>query len=180
MTAGVVLVFGLGLLFIVAEVLLPSFGMFGAAATMCLLGSIGWAYSIDSSFGTTLLVAAVVLVPAFLVFGLRLFPKSVLGRRFTARGYSFDDGRAVDRRDSGLAGKRGVVESQLRPAGIARIDGRRVDVVSRGELIEAGTPILVIEVSGNRVVVARDPSDGRSRSGGAFESPTDAPTPAQP
>ena len=43
----------------------------------------------------------------------------------------------------------------LRPAGHATIDGRRVDVVSRGEAIEAGTRIRVIEVAGNRVVVAQ-------------------------
>ena len=66
-----------------------------------------------------------------------------------------DDGRGVDRRDEGLEGSRGVVEATLRPAGSARIDGRRVDVVSRGEVIDAGDEVVVVEVSGNRVVVSK-------------------------
>ena len=37
-------------------------------------------------------------------------------------------------------GKRGTAASPLRPAGIAEIEGERVDVVSEGEFIEAGAP----------------------------------------
>jgi membrane-bound serine protease (ClpP class) len=52
-------------------------------------------------------------------------------------------------------GKRGTAASPLRPAGIAHIEGERVDVVSDGELIEAGEPVEVIRVDGNRIVVCR-------------------------
>ena len=55
--------------------------------------------------------------------------------------------------DAGLLGRTGRTSSALRPAGIAEIDGRRVDVVSEGELVEAGQPIEVIRVDGNRIVV---------------------------
>jgi membrane-bound serine protease (ClpP class) len=151
----IVLLFGLGLLLILAEVLVPSFGLLGGAATLCILGAIGWGYSLDGALGTQLLVAAVVLVPVFLVFGLKLFPKSFVGRRFTATGFSFEDGRGTDRRDDALLGVVGTLATGCRPAGIAMLAGRRVDVVSRGEPLEAGTPVVVVEVSGNRVVVAR-------------------------
>jgi membrane-bound serine protease (ClpP class) len=151
----IILLFGLGLLLIVAEVLIPSFGVLGGGATLCILGAIGWAYSLDTALGTQLLVAAVILVPLFLVFGLKFFPKSPLGRRFTATGYSFADGRGVDRRDDTLLGARGVLAAPCRPAGIATLAGRRVDVVSRGEAIDAGEEVVVVEVSGNRVIVAR-------------------------
>jgi membrane-bound serine protease (ClpP class) len=43
----------------------------------------------------------------------------------------------------------------LRPGGTARIGERRVDVVTRGEFLEPGTPLVVVEIEGNRVVVAR-------------------------
>jgi membrane-bound serine protease (ClpP class) len=151
----IILLFGLGLLLIVAEVLIPSFGVLGGAATLCILGAIGWAYSLDTALGTQLLVAAVILAPLFLVFGLKLFPKSPLGRRFTATGYTFEDGRGVDRRDDALVGARGVLVAPCRPAGIATLTGRRVDVVSRGEALDAGDEVVVVEVSGNRVIVAR-------------------------
>ena len=45
--------------------------------------------------------------------------------------------------------------SPLRPAGIAVIDGERVDVVSDGEFIDAGFPVIVTRVDGNRIVVRR-------------------------
>jgi membrane-bound serine protease (ClpP class) len=38
---------------------------------------------------------------------------------------------------------------------VANLAGERVDVVSDGEFIEAGTPIEVIRVDGNRIVVRR-------------------------
>jgi membrane-bound serine protease (ClpP class) len=52
-------------------------------------------------------------------------------------------------------GQRGETATPLRPAGIALIDGGRVDVVSEGEMIEAGVPIVVTRMEGNRIVVRR-------------------------
>ena len=43
-----------------------------------------------------------------------------------------------------LAGKEGVAHTTLRPAGIAKIDGNLVDVVTEGDFIDAGSPIVVI------------------------------------
>jgi len=64
--------------------------------------------------------------------------------------------------DAQWLGKSGIAWSVLRPAGIADIDGRRLDVVSDGELIEAGTPIQVTRVDGNRIVVKRAQAHDRS------------------
>jgi membrane-bound serine protease (ClpP class) len=52
-----------------------------------------------------------------------------------------------------LQGKTGVTVSTLRPSGIARIAGQRLDVVTRGEMIDPGVEIRVVEVLGNRIVV---------------------------
>lgn len=54
-----------------------------------------------------------------------------------------------------LLHKEGTAASGLRPAGIAEIDGKRVDVVTQGEMIAEGDRIQVTEVKGNRVVVRR-------------------------
>ena len=43
----------------------------------------------------------------------------------------------------------------LRPAGRGRFDGKTYDVVSRGEYIEEGNPIVIVEVDGNRYVVEK-------------------------
>ena len=104
----------------------------------------------------TFLAVTALAVPSCVIGGLKLFPKTPLGRRMTVTGLSFESRAATDARDLALIGRRGVVLSDCRPAGMARFEGRRVDVVSRGELLEAGTPVTVLEVRGNRVVVASD------------------------
>ena len=52
-----------------------------------------------------------------------------------------------------LAGQSGQSVSPLRPAGVALIDGQRVDVITDGEFIEPETEVEVVAVEGSRVVV---------------------------
>ncbi len=51
-------------------------------------------------------------------------------------------------------GQEGVALTLLRPSGTARFGGAPVDVVTEGDLIEPGTPVVVIALDGVRVVVA--------------------------
>jgi membrane-bound serine protease (ClpP class) len=55
--------------------------------------------------------------------------------------------------NTSLLSQTGMAFSTLRPSGKAHINGTLVDVVSAGEFIDPGTPIEVVEVAGNRVVV---------------------------
>ena len=69
---------------------------------------------------------------------------------------------SVDTRlDAQLVGHEGSTLTPLRPAGMALIDGKKVDVVSRGAFIDKDARIRVVELSGNRVVV-RSIEEGRS------------------
>ena len=52
-----------------------------------------------------------------------------------------------------LRGCIGTAASYLRPAGIASIGGRRIDVLTEGEFIAQGTPIRVVRVEGARIFV---------------------------
>ena len=54
-----------------------------------------------------------------------------------------------------LLGQMGVAMSLIGFAGMARIDGRRVDVVTEGEAIPPGIAVKVVAVDGGRVVVRR-------------------------
>ena len=150
-----ILLLGLGLAFIVAEVLFPSLGVLSFLAAASIIGSIATAFGISTGVGINFLVAVAVLVPAMILLGLKLFPKSPIGRHMVVGGLSHESSPVTDPRDLEVLGKEGLTLSPLRPAGMARIDGRRVDVVSRGELIDPDTPVKVIDVRGNRVVVAR-------------------------
>lgn len=149
-----ILLLGLGLAFIVAEVLFPSLGLLSLLATACIVGSLAVAFAESTSTGLDFLIAVAVLVPLVLMLGLKLFPKSPMGKHMVAPGWSYEARSVTDARDASLVGREGVVESPLRPSGIARIEGRRVDVVTRGELIDPGARVRVLEVTGNRIVVA--------------------------
>jgi len=50
-------------------------------------------------------------------------------------------------------GEEGVSASELRPSGIARFGKNRLNVVTRGELIETGRKIKIVVIEGNSIVV---------------------------
>lgn len=83
------------------------------------------------------------------ILWVRFFPSSRLGQLFVARRTSGDLG--VERPE--LVHREGVAITNLRPSGTAIIDGKRVDVVTEGGMIERGTPVRVVSVEGLRVVV---------------------------
>jgi membrane-bound serine protease (ClpP class) len=54
---------------------------------------------------------------------------------------------------SKLEGRFGTALSDLRPSGVASIEGERMDVVADGEFIKSGTMLEVTRVEGRRIVV---------------------------
>ena len=88
---------------------------------------------------------------------LRFLPRLPFGRRLVLDTDMDADLGYVSAPDSDRQwlGRTGTALSPLRPAGIADIDGARVDVVSDGGFIDAGTAIEVTRVDGNRIVVRR-------------------------
>jgi membrane-bound serine protease (ClpP class) len=63
---------------------------------------------------------------------------------------------------AGLVGRAGVALTGLRPAGIAEVAGRRLDVVSSGDLIPRGAAVRVIAATGGRIVVEAVPAGPRA------------------
>lgn len=79
----------------------------------------------------------------------RLWRRLTLSQRSdSASGYTSNDDYTF------LTGHAGITATPLRPAGTAKIDGRPYDVVTQGEFIPRGTPIIVRRVIGNRIIVA--------------------------
>ena len=145
---------GLALL-LVEFFLIPGFGFAGilgilallAALVMSVVGSGATPEFFMLAAGRILFALLAALLASFLL--LRLMPRTPFGRKLI-----LDTGLGTEQQgDLRWLGKRGRATSPLRPAGIADIEGARVDVVSEGELIEPGTPIEVIRVDGNRIVV---------------------------
>jgi len=120
---------------------------------MLLFAGMFWSLGGTANAAFALSVSTVLTVVSMVAFFTYL-PKSPvwkkLGQEMSQRaelGYVTADSRMF------LLGKQGVTESVLRPAGIAHIEGLRVDVVTEGEFLEPGVPIVVTRVEGSRVVV---------------------------
>lgn len=141
------LILGGVLLFL--ETLLP--GMIaGILGFICLMAAVILGYR-DFGYQTGSLVLGVVL--AGLLLGtwcwLKFFPESRVASRFISHRAVGELG--VDKPE--LLNATGTALTQLRPSGIASLDGRRVDVVTEGGLIERGTAVKVVAVEGSRIVV---------------------------
>lgn len=140
---------GVGLL--AAELFVPGV-VLGALGTVAVLVSIVSMFVVEGGgalWGGGLALASVAAAAVLVKVGAaRLTHRHALS---SEEGYAATD----DHRD--LVGKEGVTATVLRPAGFALIEGRRVDVVTGGELLEAGVPVVVVAAEGNRVQVrARD------------------------
>ena len=69
-----------------------------------------------------------------------------------ATGYHASQGTELAEPEK-LIGRTGVAKTKLRPAGRAIFDGEPYDVVTRGDYLNPGTEVEIIEVKSNRIVV---------------------------
>ena len=101
-------------------------------------------------------------LPATLPAGPGIEPPAAPSRR-RRRGAA---ARRGEPQPGALEGARGVAITDLHPAGVANIDGRRVDVVTEGGYIASGTHIEIIADEGyRRVVRAVSDADPSAASG---------------
>lgn len=147
----VLLVVAFGLM--VLEVFLPSLGILTLGAIAAFAGSILLAFSESTGFGFLILGISAVGAPVLLVAAFRLFPGTSLGRHMILTREKRSTPEETLSRWDQMLGRQGVTRSALRPSGVADFDGMRVDVVTRGEMVEVAVPVYVVEVTGNRIVV---------------------------
>lgn len=164
--ATVLLVMAFLLIFL--ELVIPSFGTIALASAACFAVSVFLAFQ-HSAFAGFLFVGIILAgVPVAVTLAVKLFKKSPLGKRMILAGPSSEmsGGGAGPEDLTVLVGKTGTAKTVLRPSGIAIIDGKRVDVVTEGRMIEPGQAVTVILAEGNRVVVrAADPADSADATG---------------
>ncbi|MDP4836594.1 MAG: hypothetical protein NWS01_05505 [Burkholderiales bacterium] len=155
----------LGLFLFALELfVIPGFGVVGILGLLALLGALVMSTLGAGSHSDFVLWAvarmgfSLLLAIVLSVLFLKFLPKLPMGRKLilsteleTSDGFS-----SSPPSDYQWLGRTGQAHSTLRPAGIADFQGHRVDVVSDGEFIDAGTPIRVLHVDGNRIVVQRD------------------------
>ena len=141
-----------GLILIGAEIFVPG-GILGIMGGLALFGAVVLGFMAFPGCGAWIAIGILGLVGVIIVLWVKIFPRTELGKRMTV-STDLKTWKATNPGLESLSGKEGVASSELRPAGFAEIEGRRVDVVTRGEMISAGSTVRVLDVESNRVVVA--------------------------
>lgn len=157
----ILLVAGIALLGVEAFII-PGFGIAGILGVLAvvsgiflsMVGSFSTAAELSQAAGVLGLSGLVVIIAAWAL--IRRLPRS---GRFARSGLMLG---ASTSRETGyisadprveLVGKTGVAVTDLRPAGAARFDEERIDVVAESNWISAGTPVRIVRSEGYRHVV---------------------------
>ncbi len=167
---------GLLLLFyflLVIEFFLPSGGLLGAAAVAALIAAVVVAFSHSVSAGIAISLFALATTPLVLWGVIKTWPHTPIGRRMlnrrpgdtnnTPHQRTTADGTPIEQ----LVGHRGVAKTDLLPGGLVAIDSQKMDAVSTGMPIDAGTDVIVIKTDAGKIHVrAASPEElGDDRSG---------------
>lgn len=153
----------IGLVLLGIEVfVVPGFGVFGvlgiggilASIYLSMIGSLSTVVDYTNAAMVLSATMLIVLVSGWAI--MRTLPKNM---RLHRSGILLGD---VMRRDTGylssavrgeLVGRRGVAVTDLRPAGVGRFDGERIDIVAEEGWLAAGTAIEIVRAEGYRHVV---------------------------
>ena len=145
-------------------VAIPGFGFVGLLGAGLVLGSVVitqlgtfelWTFDEIASVIARLCISMICAF-AFSLIALRSLPKwSAFNRLVLKAETRAKEGYVSSSReeDSEWLNKEGTAISELRPAGIAEIEGRRLDVVTDGEYVPAQHRVKIVEARGNRILV---------------------------
>lgn len=141
-----------GFLLLAAEVFVPGL-VLGLLGGLCLIVAVGVCFGAYGVFvGAMAAMALAILTGTGFVVWMFAFPHTPIGRRIMLKtSLPAGEGNVMER----LLGKEGAALTALRPAGTAVIEGRKVDVVSEGDFVSPGDPIVVVRDEGLRVLVRK-------------------------
>lgn len=142
-----------GIFVIIAEFVLPSMGLLTLLALIIIGYSLFLVFSTTSfNVGIIFLIVDICIFPILLILGIKILAASPVTLR-----------KSLDRDNSTLSysnehimiGMIGVALTNLHPSGIALFNEKRYDVISRGEFIEKNSPIEIVSIEGNKIIVKK-------------------------
>ena len=144
-----------GIVFALAELLIPSHGLLTVAAVGSFVAAIVIAFFIGETEGFVTLLAAVLLAPFVLYAAIRVWPHTPVAKRLILKeGAGFGKAGDLSRLDpAAYVGRVGVAKTMLRPAGKVVVDRRTLDCLTEGDFIQPGRKVRIIAVQGAKVIV---------------------------
>lgn len=156
-----------GCALLVLEVLLPSGGLLSVLSLGSFIAGIIIAFRTGGpTTGLTFVGVVIIAGPLAMTLAFRYLPNTAVGKALLGELPSEEDVQPDEPRRE-LLGQIGVARTKMLPSGAVEIDGQMVDAVTRGQSIEPGQNVQVIEVRGNRVVVRLAPEGVRPGTKGA-------------
>lgn len=167
-----VLIFSLGVALILVEIfVIPGFGVIGIAGILAILTSVvmllmagDWTdFTFTNPFTAEALLQVALSIVVALVSVLLMIKMLPRSRSATLGGHLFLDGGLTtsagytshEETTDSLVGEEGTALNGLRPTGKAKIAGRRWNVETQGDYIDAGETVRVIQLKAGRIVVRR-------------------------
>lgn len=145
------------LVFILFEILTTTFGLLTAMTLISLGAAIWQAWMISPTFGVILSIAAVVLMPPYIVLLVRWLPRMPMGKKLFLE--NVPDSTAASLPETPhyekLVGQVGIAETLMRPAGAIRVAGRRIPAMAESGVIEKGAQVKVVAAGEQNLVVRR-------------------------
>ncbi|GAB4487948.1 MAG: hypothetical protein OHK0045_09090 [Raineya sp.] len=147
---GISLLVFVGIILVIIEVLfVPGTTFVGLIGFLLMALGVWYAFdSYGSTVGVLLASASLLLMVLVFYWG---YKKNVW-KKFALN--TENDTRLAQKALNYLeVGQEGITISALRPSGIAEFNGKRAEVQTFGELLDAGTNVKIIEIKGNEVFV---------------------------
>lgn len=148
-----VIVFLTGVVLISIEIIIPGVGLFAVLGVIAVLYSFVMALGGNVFAFYALLISLILAIISFALIVKKL-PSSKLWNNIVLRDTESGKKGFFSSSDySGLLGQKGEVISKLRPAGSMKVGEEKFDVISKGEFIEVGENVEVVEIIGNKIIV---------------------------
>ena len=154
----IILLFAIGILLLVAEVLVPG-GVLGAIGGLMMFGGCVLAF-LDFGVGGGLLAVVTALLLGLTAFWLELhvLPRTRIGKRAFLTAEMTGVSAALDDSAKSLVGKPATALTMLSPSGYVRIDGHRYEAFCQSGQAPAGADLEVIGADSFRLIVSQTPS----------------------
>lgn len=162
---------GIAILLFFIEIFIPSGGLIALLGALSIMASLIAFFMHDANVGLIATGFYIVFGPVLAWIGFRIWAASPLASRMVLGGIVEEDEdeakqRTTVRQQEQLAplqsfvGKQGLAVTVLRPVGVVRIEGERVDAMAETGSIEQGSTIEVTSVYDNQVKVRVVPEQG--------------------
>ena len=142
---------GCGVVALTAEFFLPTGGVLVVAGVACFAVAVG----LILLYGSTMeaVVSVIAMSVGLPIIGFGMFRAWSLMALKPEPETATTAARVGDPELESLKGRYGKTITPMRPAGSVELDGRRIDAISEGMMIDAGVPIKCIDVKAGRVIV---------------------------